>query len=199
MEELLQTKILTFMDNSGDKAFIVSDFLELGNHEAVKKALQRLEKEGKIRRILRGVYDRPEYNERFGIYSAPYIGEVAKALARQYNWNICPSGNYALNLLGLSTQVPAKYVYVSDGPYKTYRIGNTEIEFRHSNKRGISDFSYKTLIIIQALKQMGNENITDEIIQKIRSVLTEEDKETLLSEGKKTNIWIFERIKEICG
>ncbi len=198
MENLLQNKILKNISNSQNKCYIISDFLHLGNHEAVKKVLQRLEKDKTIRRLIRGIYDKPEYNEKFKSFSAPDINEAAKALARQFNWNICPSGNYALNLLGISTQIPAKYVYISDGPYKTYKIEGTEIEFKHSNKKEISDFSYKTLIVIQALKTIGRENVNENIIKQIRKGLSKQEMNILFVEGQKTSIWIYEIIKKIC-
>ena len=199
MENSLQERILNNIRENKLQVFYSASFLDLGNYKAVSKTLERLEKDKKIRRLVRGIYDKPEYNEKFKMFASPNISEVALAIARQFNWNICPSGNYALNLLGLSTQIPAKYIYISDGPYREYEIYGTKLEFKHSNKKEISDFSYKTLIVIQALKTIGKENISNEDLEQIQRQLTNEDKQKLLNEGIKTNIWIYEIIKQICG
>ena len=105
--------------NKGE-TFVCSDFSDIADNQAIRKALSRLEKEGIIRRILHGVYEYPEYNEVLGEYVAPSPNKVAQAIARNYCWTIVPCGDTALNLLGLSTQVPAVWSYVSDGTYKDY-------------------------------------------------------------------------------
>lgn len=199
MQQTLQDKILNRIEKDKLPAFYSGDFLDFGNYKAVSKALERLEKDKSIRRLARGIYDKPEYNDKFKMFASPKINEVALTIARRFNWNICPSGNYAINLLGLSTQIPARYVYISDGPYKTFKIEETEIEFKHSNKKEISDFSYKTSIIIQALKTIGCINLTNEHIEQIRKHLSKQEMQVLLVEGQKTNIWIYEVIKDICG
>ena len=109
-------KIQTSIENLADgSVFISSDFLDIADYETVRKSLNRLVNEGVIHRIVNGVYYRPRYIELIGEYEAPSINEVATAIARKYNWTIAPSGNTALNLLGLSTQVPSQWTYISDG------------------------------------------------------------------------------------
>ena len=98
--------------------FVAADFADLTDKAIANVVLTRLESEGIIRRVLRGVYDKPEYNEFLKEYVAPIPDNVAHALARNYGWTIVPCGDTALNLLGLSTQVPATWVYVSDVTYK---------------------------------------------------------------------------------
>ena len=193
----LQEQIINEINNKSLLAFTISDFIHLGEYENIKKSMQRLTTNKTIRRIARGIYDKPKFFDRLNMFSSPDMNEVAKAIAREYNWNICPSGNYALNLLGISTQVPSKYIYISDGPYKLFKIGKNEICFKHSNKKEIANYSYKTLLIIQALKALGKYNITDKIRQKIKDNLSDEDAQKLLKEGKTTSIWIFEEIKKI--
>lgn len=194
----LQNIILKRIENDKLGAFTSSDFLDIARHDAVRKALDRLEDCGQIRRILRGVYDMPSFNTRFNMFEPPRIEEVAKAIARHYNWNICPSGNFALNKLGLSTQVPAQYVFVSNGPYVSYLIEGTKLVFKHTTSREITSFSYITQLIIQAIKAIGRENILLDDILHLRKILSYDDKQTLWREGKNTSIWIYEVIKEIC-
>ena len=98
--------------------FILTDFLDLASYDAVKKALSRLAKSGELLRVRRGIYKKPNFNEflRAEVPASP--DELARAIARDQNWTIGPKGDAALNILGLSTQVPAVYSYISDGPYK---------------------------------------------------------------------------------
>lgn len=179
--------------------FVTSDFTDLASSDAANKALLRLEKAGLIRRILFGVYEYPEYNEFLGEYVEPSPDMVAHALARKFGWTIVPCGDTALNMLGISTQVPAVWLYVSDGTYKEYTYGNTVIRFKRTTNKEISKISYKTALVIQALKAPGKENITDEIINQIASVTTDEEKTAMFAEAKYATAWIYDVIKEICG
>ena len=175
--------------------FVTSDFTDLASSDAANKALLRLEKAGLIRRILFGVYEYPEYNEFLGEYVEPSPDMVAHALARKFGWTIVPCGDTALNMLGLSTQVPAVWLYVSDGTYKEYTYGNTVIRFKRTTNKEISKISYKTALVIQALKALGKENITDEIINQIASVTTDEEKTAMFAEAKYATSWIYDVIK----
>ena len=131
-------------------------------------------------------------------YEAPSPHHVAMALARNFGWMIAPSGAAALNMLGLSTQVPAHWSYVSDGPYRSFSFGNINIEFKHCSAKEISGMSPKTALVIQAIKALGKENIDEENLQKIRRNLSAEEKIALLEEAKRTTVWIYEAIKKIC-
>ena len=181
------------------EVFIISDFSDLAEEASVRKVLSRLEEEGKIRRIMRGVYDCPQYNEFLGEYVATSPDNVAHALARNFGWTIIPCGDTALNLLGLSTQVPSVWLYVSDGTYKEYTYANTTIKFKRTTNKEISKLSYKTALVIQAIKALGKENITNEIINKIAQATTDEEKAQMFVEAKYATSWIYDIIKTICG
>lgn len=179
------------------KVFVISDFCDLMDYGTAKKSLSRLEENNKIQKIMRGVYYNPRYSQLIQEYEKPAMDEVAKAIARNFKWTIAPSGNTALNQLGLSTQVPAKWIYFSDGPYKTYQIGSQELEFKHRTNKEISGMSEKTILVIQALKELGEAQVTESVIQKLKRQLTDEEKATLLNETKQTTVWIFNIIKKI--
>jgi hypothetical protein len=179
--------------------YITSDFFDIAETQAVNKALSRLEQSGFIRRIMRGVYEYPEYSGFLGENIAPDPDKVAQALARNYGWSISPCGDTALNRLGLSTQIPSVWQYVSDGPYKEYRYDNVKIRFRHRTNREISGLSPKTSLIIQALKTLGKDRITDDALSKLSSILSDEDKSTMLREARQATVWIYEAIKSVCG
>lgn len=184
---------------STGEVFIISDFSDIADTTVVRKVLSRLEEDGRIRRIMRGVYDRPEYNDFLGEYIEPVPDKVAHALARNFGWTIVPCGDTALNMLGLSTQVPAVWLYVSDGTYKEYTYNNTTIQFKRTTNKEISKISYKTALVIQALKALGKDKITDEMVKKIKAATSKEEKTAMFSEAKYATAWIYDIIKDICG
>lgn len=178
-------------------AFVVSDFTDISDYENAKKCLLRLEKEKFIRRVIRGIYDKPHYSQLINEYSAPNIEEITKAIARNYNWKISPSGFTALNLLGLSTQVPNSYEYFSTGQYKSYQIGNITIRFMHKSSKELLNLSYKSLLVVDAIKELG-QSIDDNSISTIKNYLKQEEKECLFKEAGGVTKWIFEIVKKIC-
>ena len=123
---------------------------------------------------------------------------VAHALARNYGWTIFPCGDTALNLLGLSTQVPVVWSYVSDGPYKEYSYDNATIKYKHTTNKEVSKLSPKTALVVQALKTLGKENIKDETIERIVAVTTPDERKAMLIEAQYATAWIYENIRKIC-
>lgn len=178
--------------------YVAVDFVDISDKTSVNAYLARLVDEGIVRRVLRGVYDKPEYNDFLGEYIAPSPDKVANALARNFGWTIIPCGDTALNLLGLSTQVPAAWVYVSDGTYKEYTYDNTTIQFKRTTNKEVSKLSYMTALIVQALKALGKDKIDDTAINRLSKLLTTEEKKTMLEEAKAVTSWIYEYIKLIC-
>ena len=178
--------------------FVAVDFVNITDKKTVNMALIRLEEEGIILRIIRGVYYKAEYNEFLQEYVVPNPDKVAHALARNFGWTIVSCGDTALNILGLSTQVPATWSYVSDGTYKEYTYDNTTIKFKRTTNKEISKLSYKTALVVQALKALGKDNIDDTIINKLKNDLTDKEKTTALLEAKVITSWIYEYIKQIC-
>ena len=178
--------------------FVSTDFTDITDKKTVNMGLIRLADEGLIKKILFGVYYKPEYSELLGETVAPSPNKVAHALARNFGWTIVPCGDTALNLLGLSTQVPSQWVYVSDGAYKEYTFDNTTIKFKRTTNKEISKVSYKTALTIQALKALGKENITEQVISRLKKILTDEEKEKMLAESKSATSWVLELIKIIC-
>jgi len=159
--------------------FVAVDFVNVTDKKTVNMALLRLEEEGIILRIIRGVYYKAEYSDFLQEYIVPDPDKVAHALARNYGWTIVPCGDTALNVLGLSTQVPATWSYVSDGTYKEYIYDNTTIKFKRTTNKEISKLSYKTALIVQALKAFGKDNIDDVIINKLKNDLTDEERSAI--------------------
>ena len=193
--EIISDKINDF---DSHKVFFANDFLDIASNATVRQILKRLADEDKIKRVIDGFYYNPKYSELIGEYEAVSIHELALAIARKYNWNIAPYTSTALNLLGLSTQVPTHYKYISSGRYKEYKFGDTVLEFKKVNPGEIANMSLKTATVIQAIKSLGKENITNKVIQKIRENLTEKERTDLMNESKSVPAWIYEVIREIC-
>ncbi|MBN2828156.1 MAG: type IV toxin-antitoxin system AbiEi family antitoxin domain-containing protein [Tissierellales bacterium] len=179
--------------------FTTSDFAEISNYENRKKVLMRFANEGLIRRVRRGIYEYPQYSDFLNEYVATSPDKVAKAIARQYGWSIVPYGDTALNMLGLSTQVPAVWCYISDGAYKTYKYEKVNIKFKKTTNKEISKLSYKTALVIQALKALGKNNVDKIVISKIASKLNKEEKEKMYNEAKYATDWIYKTIRSICN
>lgn len=178
--------------------FVAADFADITDKTIANVVLSRLEADGIIRRVMRGVYDKPEYNEFLKEFVAPIPDNVAHALARNFGWTIVPCGDTALNLLGLSTQVPATWVYVSDGTYKEYTYDKTTIRFKRTTNKEVSKLSYKTALTIQALKAFGKDKIDDTVLARLRKFLTDEERQAMLMEAKTATSWIYEYIRQIC-
>lgn len=178
--------------------FVSADFTDIAEKSRVDVVFSRLEAQGIIHRVLRSVYYKPEYNVFLGEYIAPYPDDVAHAIARNFGWTIVPCGDTALNILGLSTQVPVIWFYVSDGAYKEYIYDKTSIKFKRTTNKEISKLSYKTALVVQALKALGKDNVKDITIMKLKNILSDEEKKTLLLEDKTVTSWIYNYIKIIC-
>ncbi len=178
--------------------FVASDFADIAETKRISEYLVRLSANSVVKCVMRGVFYKPEYSKLLGEYIAPAPDAVANAIARNYGWSIIPCGDTALNLLGLSTQVPVVWSYVSDGPYKTYSYDNTTIKYKHTTNKEISKISHKTALIIQALKTLGKENIRTETIERIKTEITPDERKMMLTEAQYATAWIYEVIKTIC-
>ena len=178
--------------------FVASDFADITETKRVSEYLVRLSSDNTVKCVMRGVYYKPEYSTLLDEYIAPGPDAVANAIARNYGWSIIPCGDTALNLLGLSTQVPAVWSYVSDGPYKQYAYDNTTIQYKHTTNKEISKISLKTALVIQALKTLGKNNIRSETVEKIRTETSSDERKAMLTEAQYATAWIYEVIKTIC-
>ena len=191
--------IIDRIDEAAEGAvFVSSDFADIANTDTIRRTLNRLTKKGTIRRIIEGIFEKPKYSHLLEENVAADPDSVAKAIARNYHWTIAPSGLNALNLLGLSTQVPSVWTYVSDGPYRNYQWGKTQLKFKNRTNKEITGLSSTTTLVVQALKTLGKEGLTPEIIEKLRNRLSESDKKALLKEASESTDWVYDVIRQIC-
>ena len=179
-------------------SFSQSDFSWLGSQESIHLALHRLEKKGTIRRVLRGIYDYPPYSKLLERQLSSNLTQVALALARKFGWRIYPSGAGALNLMGLSSQVPGRIQYLSDGPTRSYLVGETELTFKHTALKEAS-FKYpESALIVQGLKSLGRQSITDDVVERIRDWLPAKSRNKVLRDTQTATGWVYSAIRRIC-
>ena len=185
-------------DSPDGTLFVTSDFYDLGSVAAVRKSLSRLVNDNTLTRELRGIYKKPLYNNFIKEYILSTPKEIANAYAKLHGWRIVPSGNTALNELGLSTQVPNVNVFISDGPYRTLVLPNkTTIRFKHVRSNEISNISYDTALLIEAIKELKHENITPKVLTKIRSRYSEDEIRRIKWESSRAKSWIYEEILKL--
>lgn len=180
-------------------AFGANDFSAEFGRSTIDWALSRLVAAGTIRRVCRGVYDYPKFSALLQQELSPDFDQVAQAFARKFNWRIQPAGDAALNLLGISTQVPGRLVYLSDGPNRQYDIGLYTLEFKKSALKDMG-FKYRESgLIVQALKALGRERVDDAVIAAIGKQLNDTACKRMLKDTVTATGWVYETIKRICG
>jgi hypothetical protein len=199
MPQPVENKILSRIYGRGRGwAFTKTDFVSEFGENNVHKALSSLTKGGKIRRVLHGVYDYPRYSDLLSVEMAPDLDHVAKALARKFNWRIQPSGDAALNLLGLSTQVPGRWVYLSDGPDREYSVGNNALAFKKTALKDVGFRHPESGLVVQALKALGRDRVDSTVIEKIRAQISVKNCQRMLKDTRSVTGWVYDAIKQIC-
>lgn len=176
--------------------FTISHFADLNNNEATKKALQRLCRSGEIRRIAFDLYEYPRQHPTLGLVD-PSMDNAAKALAQKYKIRLQPTGAQAANLIGLSEQIPARVVYLTDGTYKKIEIGDSQIIFRKTMPRNMELAGTHMGLIVEALRYFGKKNMTLEIENKIEKQLQQISKAQINKAMKFAPLWICELIKKL--
>jgi len=195
----IQDKILSrIYGHKGGWVFSPRNFLDLGSRQSVGVALQRLVHDRTIRRVARGLYDYPKQHPILGTL-APSPDAVAKAIAGKENIRLQPSGAYAANVLGLSEQVPAKIVFLTDGPYKTVRIGNQQIQLKRTTPRNMTLAGRVSGSVVEALRYLGKRHVDEDVISKLRHRLGAEEKRQLLKDLPIAPTWMGHYFREIAS
>jgi len=176
--------------------FVPADFLEIGSREAVDVALHRLVRQGTIRRLARGVYDFPKEHPVLGPL-APSAEDIARALAGRDRTRIQPAGAYAANALGLSEQVPAKAVFLTDGPARTVKIGPTTIQLRRTTPKNMEAAGRLSGLLIQALRELGEEHITQQRRDHLKRTIPAAKRRELLKDLRLAPAWMHPIFREL--
>jgi hypothetical protein len=182
--------------SKGGAMFTPSDFLDLGSRRAVDLALHRLVEKKILRRLARGLYEYPRKHPELGTLS-PDIQKVAKALAGKDRIRLQPAGAYATNLLGLSEQVPAKAVFLTDGPSRTVKIGRQEIHLRHTTPRNMAAAGRLSGLLMQAFRHLGKEHITPQRMAHLKRTLPAKERKQLMKDLALAPTWMHPLFREL--
>lgn len=177
------------------KLLFPSDFIKIGSDEAIRVALHRLVKNDFIKRIAQGIYVRPETSEYIGEIT-PSVEEVAQAIAKRDRIRIIPTGAYALHALGLSTQIPLNIVFLTDGAPRTINIGKRTIKLKKTTPKNLLVKGKITSLVMQALREIGQHNLTELESFKIVELLKKEDKKDLKFDIDLAPAWIKKIMKK---
>lgn len=179
MKPILSKEIRNRIVQGGEgRLYVVGDFADLNNDASVTRVLSRLEKDNFLIRLSQGVYLYPNRNQ-YGVHK-PSIDVIAKAIAEKDKARIIPSGLTALNVLGLSTQVPMNAIYLTNGTPRAVTVGSRKIVFKKSVPRNFAYQSDLFPLVVSAMKEMGEVNINDDVILKLQKVLAKETNQELI-------------------
>lgn len=192
-------KVFMKMKAANGNPVTTSDLLGLGSRAAVDQALSRLVRQGAIRRIRRGVYEIPRMGKLLNQPLMPSPEALVQAWARQNGLRVVPSGAYAANLLGLSTQVPAKITYYTNGRTQTLMLGSYTVRFINRGPKTMDVRGRVAPLVLQALRHLGRQGVTSETIRRLRSALTAKDKAELQSNRRCAVAWMKPVIEAIAN
>jgi hypothetical protein len=175
--------------------FLPDDFLSYGSSEAIRKALGRLEDKKIIIRVSQGIYVQPKISKLIGPLT-PSAEEVAEAIAKRDKIRTIPTGSYALNALGLSSQVPMKIVLLTDGSPREIKVGKRSIKFKRTTPKNLMAKGKISRLVIQALKEIGIGKIRMEEEHKILELLKKENVKDLKHDIALAPVWIQKLMKK---
>lgn len=179
-------------------AFSSSDLLADLSRQQADNALSDLVEQGKIRRVSRGIYDYPAFSQLLNKSVSPDMDKVARAYARKNNWRIEISGEAALNLLGVSQQVPGSYVYLSDGASREYDVLGQMLVFKKASLKSIG-FKYRqSTLLVQAIKALGEAHVDQQVISKMRESIEPNKRLKIIKDTQSAIDWVHAIIQKIC-
>lgn len=193
--EMIKIRIL---DHGLGWCFTPIHFQDLGSDTAIRKALSRLQKQKFIRRLAKGIYDRPKVHDLLGTIP-PDLTDVAKAIAEKNGVQIQPAGAHAANLVGLSTQVPARMIFLTEGPSKKIKIGNREIIFKKTTNKVMYAAGTREGLVIEAMKNLGKDHIDQIACARIKKILKDSSENEIREKMKFAPAWIRSLVFKIMG
>jgi hypothetical protein len=165
------------------------DFMEFGTSDSIRQALVRLVSKGRLKRVAHGIYVRPVISSYIGEV-LPTAEDVAQGIAKRDKIKIVPTGTYAMNLLGLSTQIPLKLIYLTDGAPREIQIGNRTIKLKKTTPKNLLAKGKTSRLVIQALRELGQHGVTEELENKVIELLKSEVRKNLENDITLASEWI---------
>jgi hypothetical protein len=185
----IDTKVLSRIKASPGEVFAARHFLDLGSREAVDQALSRHARAGTLRKVARGLYELPRTHPRFGTIPAS-TEAIAEAIKGRDAVRLQPAGALAANMLGLSEQVPARDIYLTDGPSRRVKVGKREILLKHTTPRNMATAGRMSGTAIQALRWIGRQQVDARVVRQLRRALKPEDRAMLSRDAHLAPAWI---------
>jgi len=180
------------------KIYFADDFSSFGTSEAIKKALLRFEKSGMLIRLAHGIYLYPSIDKKLGLgILYPSVETIASEIARRDKARIVPTGLYALNVLGLSTQVPTNIVFHTDGAPRKIRVYNQLITFKHVAPKNLAYKSKLLMLVVSAFKEIGEHSVSENHLNTIKQILSQETKENIQRDINLAPVWVRKKIQQI--
>lgn len=176
--------------------FFAEDFANYASADNIRQSLSRLEKEGTLLRLAHGIYLKPKIDDVLGVIY-PTIEELAKQIAKRDKARIAPTGAFALYSLGLTTQIPLKVSYLTDGSQREVKIGNSIIKFKKTVPKTFAIKDELLQLIVQAFKAIGQKNITEDFLSAIQPKVWQLKPDILHKQLKYAPVWIQKTIKEL--
>jgi hypothetical protein len=180
------------LNTKPDTVLFIEDFLDLGSNGAVHTALHRLVKAKIITRLSRGIYAKPRFSTLLNQDVFPGAEEVAIAIAKRDKARLLPTGTQAQHALGMTNQVPLRIVYLTDGSPRTIKIGKRTIQFKKTTPKNLALKGDLSKLVVQALKDIGKDNVRPQELEKIQSLLLKENKQNLKHDIALAPQWIAE-------
>ncbi len=196
----IDNKILKSIKKCGRGiAIFSSDFVRFGEQKTINKVLERMAKEGILLRVSRGVYYYPKIDKKLGIgVLYPTLETIAEAIAKRDKARIVPTGLYALNRLGFSTQIPMNIQYLTDGSNRKLTLYNgATIEFKHTAPKNLAFNSHLAMLLTFAFKSLGKDNITDEVLAHTKELLEKDTNQSVKQDYKLMPAWVSSILKSL--
>lgn len=171
-------------------------FARAGNRAAVDKALQRLVERGGLRRLARGLYDKPRDDPLLGLLW-PSVDEVVRALVGKDRLRLQPIGAYAANLLGLTEQVPARVEFLTDGTSRTVQVGPMRIVLKRTTPRQMAAAGRSSGLVIQALRSLGAAHVNADRLERLRRTLPANERRALLADLALAPSWMRPLLRQL--
>lgn len=197
MSESAKNKIESkVLKSSRGELFFADDFKNYGTPENIRLTLFRMENDGFIERLAHGIYIKPKKDSLLGTLY-PNIEEIAREIAKRDKARIAPTGVMALYLLGLTTQVPLKAVYLTDGSQREVKIGNRAIKFKRSVPKSFAIKDELLHLVVQAFREKGQREITEEFLKTIKRSIAKLDEKVIRNQLGYAPVWIQKRINNL--
>ena len=190
MTQSIENKVIEYLKNKKKgKIYFSNDFASLGNSESIRKSLSNLVKKELLIRLTQGIYLYPKIDKEFGVLY-PSVDDVCRAIAKRDKARIEPTGVFALHSLGLSTQIPVNVVYLTDGIPRKIKYGNRTIKFKKTAPKNLAMKGKVSSLVVAALKQLGKENVTQEVELQLGKALEKESVENVQHDARLAPEWI---------